>query len=131
MIRSARAACTLAVWLILGGPALAQQAPAPAEAETNPRVVRPPHRDSGQTYQGRPIADVMSYRGADWLVRGSREAEEQPEAMLDALQIAPGSTVADVGAGVGYTSFRLARRVGPAGKVLATDIQPQMIRMLR
>jgi SAM-dependent methyltransferase len=73
----------------------------------------------------------MSYLGADWLVRATREAEEQPEAMLDALKIAPGSTVADVGAGVGYTSLRLARRVGPEGTVLATDVQPQMVRMLK
>jgi ubiquinone/menaquinone biosynthesis C-methylase UbiE len=73
---------------------------------------------------------VMSYQGAEWLIRASREEEEQPEAMLDALKIAPGSTVADVGAGVGYTSLRMARRVGPKGRVLATDIQPQMLQML-
>jgi ubiquinone/menaquinone biosynthesis C-methylase UbiE len=81
-------------------------------------------------YMGRPIADVMTFHGAEWLVRPSREQEEQPEAMLDALKIAPGATVADVGAGVGYTSLRLARRVGPEGVVLATDLQPEMLQML-
>jgi ubiquinone/menaquinone biosynthesis C-methylase UbiE len=81
-------------------------------------------------YMGRPIVAVMSYQGADWLVRETREQEEQPEAMLDALKIKPGSTVADVGAGVGYTSIRLAQRVGPEGTVLATDLQPQMLQML-
>jgi ubiquinone/menaquinone biosynthesis C-methylase UbiE len=79
---------------------------------------------------GRPIAEVMSYEGAEWLVRPEREEEEQPDAMLDALKIPPGATVADVGAGVGYTSLRLARRVGPQGTVLATDVQPEMLRML-
>jgi ubiquinone/menaquinone biosynthesis C-methylase UbiE len=80
---------------------------------------------------GRPIADVMSYLGADWLFRPEREAEEEPERMLDALEIQPGMTVADVGAGAGYQSLRLARRVGPEGTVLATDVQPQMLQMLR
>ena len=83
------------------------------------------------TFMGRAIAPVMSYLGADWLLRDTREQEEQPEQMLDALNLKPGQVVADVGAGVGYTSVRLARRVGPTGKVYATDIQPQMIRMLK
>jgi ubiquinone/menaquinone biosynthesis C-methylase UbiE len=90
---------------------------------------RPAHRLDG-TYMGRPIADVMSYLGANWLFRPEREVEEQPEKMLDALKILPGMTVADVGAGAGYQSLRLARRVGPEGVVLATDVQPQMLRML-
>ena len=80
---------------------------------------------------GRPIADVMSWQGADWLFRETRIEEEQPEAMLDALKIPPGATVADVGAGAGYHSIRLARRVGPEGTVLATDLQPEMLRMLK
>jgi ubiquinone/menaquinone biosynthesis C-methylase UbiE len=80
---------------------------------------------------GRPIADVMSWQGADWLFRETRIEEEQPEAMLDALKIPPGATVADVGAGAGYHSVRLARRVGLGGTVLATDLQPEMIAMLK
>lgn len=83
-----------------------------------------------RSYMGRPIADVMSYLGADWLFRPEREVEEQPERMLDALGIKEGWTVADVGAGAGYTSLRLARRVGPTGVVLASDVQPQMLQML-
>jgi ubiquinone/menaquinone biosynthesis C-methylase UbiE len=79
---------------------------------------------------GRQIAEVMTYQAADWLVRPEREQEEEPEKMLDSLKIAEGATVADVGAGVGYTSLRLAQRVGPTGTVLATDLQPQMLRML-
>ena len=88
-------------------------------------------RDPPGFYMGRRIADVMSWEGAEWLFRETRIEEEQPEAMLDALKIPAGATVADVGAGAGYHSIRLARRVGPKGTVLATDIQPEMLRMLR
>jgi len=51
--------------------------------------------------------------------------------VLDALKLRPGSTVADLGAGVGYFSFRMARRVGPEGKVLAIDLQPEMVQGVR
>jgi SAM-dependent methyltransferase len=84
-----------------------------------------------KTYKGRVIAPPMSYRGADWLERSERDATQQPEKVLDELAIKPGSTVADIGAGTGYFSLRLAQRVGPQGRVLATDIQPQMLAMLR
>jgi ubiquinone/menaquinone biosynthesis C-methylase UbiE len=81
-------------------------------------------------YKGRPIAPVMGFEGSDWLMRPEREAEERPDDMVDALKIQPGDVVADVGAGTGYISLRLAQRVGPKGKVLATDLQPQMLQML-
>lgn len=80
---------------------------------------------------GRRIAPVMGVSGADWLERSEREIEEMPEAALDAIGIKPGMVVADVGAGVGYMTLRLAKRVGPSGKVYAEDIQPEMITMLR
>jgi ubiquinone/menaquinone biosynthesis C-methylase UbiE len=80
---------------------------------------------------GRKIAGVMGMSGADWLVRPEREAEEQPEKALDALNLKPGMVVADIGAGVGYMSLRLARRVGPSGKVYANDLQPEMLDRLR
>lgn len=83
-----------------------------------------------KTFNGRLIAPAMSYQGAGWLERPDREATEQPEKVLDALKIAPGSTVADIGAGTGYFSLRLAKRVSPQGRVLATDIQPQMLALL-
>jgi ubiquinone/menaquinone biosynthesis C-methylase UbiE len=98
-------------------------------ARPEPKRKRRPDRRG--FYMGRQIADVMSWQGADWLFRETRIEEEQPEAMLDALKIPPGSTVADVGAGAGYHSIRLARRVGPEGTVLATDVQPEMIQMLK
>ena len=80
---------------------------------------------------GRKIAGVMGMNGADWLVRPEREAEEQPEKALDALNLKPGMTVADIGAGVGYMSLRMAKRVGPTGKVYANDLQPEMLAKLR
>jgi ubiquinone/menaquinone biosynthesis C-methylase UbiE len=73
----------------------------------------------------------MGTAGADWLVRPEREAEEQPDRALDLIGIAKGSTVADVGAGNGYITWRMAQRVGPSGKVYANDIQPAMLDMLQ
>jgi SAM-dependent methyltransferase len=80
---------------------------------------------------GRRYAGVMGVRGADWLVRPEREAEEQPDRALDLIGIAPGTTAADVGAGNGYITWRMARRAGPTGKVYAVDIQPEMLDQLR
>src|ERR1700728_1231525 len=76
---------------------------------------------------GRKIAGVMGLQGADWLNRPEREQEENPEGALDALAIRAGMVVADVGAGTGYMSLRLAKRVAPSGKVYAKHIQPEMV----
>ncbi|MGE0812616.1 MAG: class I SAM-dependent methyltransferase [Vicinamibacterales bacterium] len=80
---------------------------------------------------GRPIAPVMSVDGAGWLERPEREAEEATSRAVRALEISPGQVVADIGAGSGYYTVRMAREVGPTGKVFATDIQPGMIALLR
>lgn len=80
---------------------------------------------------GRKIAPTMGMGGADWLDRSDRESEEHPEAALDAIGIGKGMVVADVGAGVGYFTIRLARRVGETGKVYANDIQPEMLSRLQ
>jgi ubiquinone/menaquinone biosynthesis C-methylase UbiE len=80
---------------------------------------------------GRQIAPVMGMGGAGWLVRPERESEEAPDAALDAIGIRKGSTVADIGAGAGYFTWRLAERVGPEGTVYANDIQPAMLDLLR
>jgi ubiquinone/menaquinone biosynthesis C-methylase UbiE len=80
---------------------------------------------------GRQSAPVMGMGGAPWLVRPEREAEEAPAAALDAIGVPKGATVADIGAGVGYFTWRLAERTGPAGKVYAVDIQSEMLDQLR
>jgi len=80
---------------------------------------------------GRRIAPVMGYQGADWLERPERFEEEDPETALDVLKIRKGDAVADIGAGSGYMTVRLAKRVGPTGTVYANDLQPQMLDMLK
>jgi len=80
---------------------------------------------------GREIAPVMGMGGADWLVRSEREKEEAPDAALDAIGIRKGDLVADVGAGVGYFTWRMSERVGPTGKVYANDIQARMLEQLK
>src|SRR5438876_1688954 len=79
---------------------------------------------------GRRFAPVMSAEGADWLDRSERRGEEDPDRALDLLAIPKGAAVADVGAGSGYMTVKLSTRVGPTGRVYATDIQPEMLRLL-
>ncbi|RIK75868.1 MAG: SAM-dependent methyltransferase [Planctomycetota bacterium] len=120
------ALCTLA------RPGLAQDAPpsstadAEARRSTEPGELRPLN-----TYMGRPIAPPMHFSGAGWLTRPTREREEAPAKLLEALRIKPGQVVCDFGCGNGYHTLQLAKRVGPAGQVVAVDIQPEMLDMLR
>ena len=79
---------------------------------------------------GRVFAPVMGVAGAGWLERPEREGEEAPSKAIDLLELKPGMVVADIGAGSGYYSSRIAKRVGPNGHVYATDIQPGMIEIL-
>ena len=78
---------------------------------------------------GRQIAGVAT--DAEWLERAERQQEEEPDRALDLIGIEAGSVVADVGAGSGYITTRLARRVGSAGRVYANDLQPAMVARLR
>ena len=92
----------------------------------------PPTQDGiGKTYMGRQIARVMGWQGAAWLERGEREREERTDLLLPELGIKPGMTVADIGAGTGYFSRRMAALVGPQGAVYAVDVQPEMVAMLQ
>ena len=84
----------------------------------------------GKVYLGREIAQVMGHRGAGWLERDGRTAAERPDLVLDGLDLAPTDDVADIGAGTGFFTFRLAPLV-PRGTVYAVDIQPEMLAMLR
>jgi ubiquinone/menaquinone biosynthesis C-methylase UbiE len=79
---------------------------------------------------GRRYAPVMGYQGAPWLERSEREDEEAPDVALNVLKIPKGASVADIGAGSGYITVRLAARVGPTGRVFANDVQPQMLNIL-
>jgi ubiquinone/menaquinone biosynthesis C-methylase UbiE len=94
-------------------------------ASAQPRARTDVHPISGRQY-----ANVMGYQGADWLDREERDIEEAPDAAIEALGLTPGLVVADVGAGSGYMTVRMARIVGAAGRVYATDIQPEMIELL-
>jgi ubiquinone/menaquinone biosynthesis C-methylase UbiE len=112
-----------------GGPRAEPPArPAPPRYET--RADHDPD-GIGKFYLGREIAQVMGHQGAGWLERPEREKEEQPAKLLEALDLKAGDVVADIGAGSGYHTFRMAPRVGPRGKVLAVDIQPEMLDLIR
>lgn len=87
----------------------------------------PPSRDGiGKIYMGREIAHVMGHLGAGWLERPEREREEAPAKAIELMELKPTDVVADIGAGTGYFSFRMAAKV-PQGKVLAEDIEPEML----
>jgi len=76
---------------------------------------------------GRQIAGIAT--DANWLDRNSREQEEAPEQALQLIGIHAGMIVADVGAGTGYMTTRLATLVGPTGRVYTNDLQPNMLRI--
>ncbi|MEA5594424.1 class I SAM-dependent methyltransferase [Rivularia sp. UHCC 0363] len=80
----------------------------------------------GKVYMGREISQVMGHKGAMWLERPTREAQEQPSKIVSALELKDTDVVADIGAGTGYMSFRIAPKVSD-GKVFAVDIQPEML----
>ncbi|MGE3639211.1 MAG: class I SAM-dependent methyltransferase, partial [Pirellulales bacterium] len=82
-------------------------------------------------YYGRRIATTMHYLGAPWLTRESRQREEDCETMLTALHVQPGQVVCDMGCGNGFYTLPLARLVGDKGKVIAVDIQREMLGLLK
>lgn len=83
----------------------------------------------GKFYMGREVAQVMGHLAAGWLERPSREAEEQPTKLIKALNLQPNDVVADIGAGTGFFSFRIVPLLR-SGKVLAVDIQPEMLNII-
>ena len=111
----------------LAAPAWGQQ---PAERYQ----ATPPSRDGiGKRYMGREIAGVMGWQGAAWLERDERQQEERGDLLLRELALKPGMAVADIGAGTGYYARRMAPLVGSGssgGVVYATDVQPEMMKML-
>lgn len=85
---------------------------------------------TGKYYKGREIAQVMSFEGADWLERNTRQKEENTGLAISKLPITKNSVVADIGAGTGYYTFRIAPKV-PQGKVYAVEIQDDAIKYLK
>jgi ubiquinone/menaquinone biosynthesis C-methylase UbiE len=121
-----------ALWLGLG----TFVSPLPTATAEN-SVAMPVYREGrgspdgiGKFYQGREIAAVMGFEGTPWLERPSRASEERPDLLVEELHLQPGMTVADIGAGSGYLSRRMAPIVGP-GRVFAVDVQPQMVALLK
>ena len=94
------------------------------------KATRPSADGIGKSYMGREIAGVMGWQAAGWLERPEREQEERPDLLLAELTLKPGMVVADIGAGSGYHTRRMAEVVGKTGKVYAVDVQPQMVQML-
>ena len=107
--------------------------PEPVAVATNRYAVHEPHNQDGigKFYLGREIARVMGHESAAWLERPQRVAEEQPDQLVSLLGLRRGETVADIGAGTGYFTRRLAQAVGPGGRVLAEDVQPEMLTFLK
>jgi len=119
----------------LGLPACAEPRPAPAAAQNtgsdSPYSTKAASPDGiGKVYLDREISFVMGHLGAGWLERPTREAEERTDLLLDNLPLEPDDVVADLGAGTGYFSLPMARRV-PQGRVLAVDLQPEMLEIIQ
>lgn len=85
----------------------------------------------GKRYMDREISAVMGWQGAAWLERNKREREERTDLLLEALALQPGMVIADIGAGTGYLSRRMAPLVMPGGKIIALDLQPEMVNILQ
>ena len=128
------ASALLIAALVAGGLPLAsshlvgQEATADKPAQKSEEPKLPPALTE---YKGREIAPYMSYLGADWLIRESREREEACEKLLKILKVEPGAVICDMGCGNGYYSLKLAKLVGEKGRVLGVDIQPEMLSLLK
>jgi ubiquinone/menaquinone biosynthesis C-methylase UbiE len=111
--------------------ALAQVPSADAQAAADrAATTADPLPEPLQFYKDREIAPYMTFHGADWLMRKERQSEEDCNRLVKALKIKPGQTVCDMGCGNGFYTMRMARLVGERGRVLAVDIQPEMLSLL-
>ena len=97
-------------------PLLVDDQPRAAANEANATERVPPPLTE---YLGRQIAPTMHFTGAEWLVRESRDREEDCRTMLGQLKVQPGMVICDMGCGNGFYTLQLAKMVGPKGKVLA------------
>lgn len=85
---------------------------------------------SDGSFMGRDKAQTMSFHGAPWLTRDSRQREERPDLLQASLRLSAGKTACDIGAGNGFHTLPMARAVAPGGRAFAVDIQPQMLALL-
>jgi SAM-dependent methyltransferase len=120
---------------LLGTAIQAQTVPAPASASASASAsvyqTGTASRDGiGKFYYHREIAHIMGFEGAAWLERPDRQSEERTDLLVNALHLASGMNVADVGAGSGYLSKLIAPLIAP-GQLFAVDVQPQMVELLR
>jgi SAM-dependent methyltransferase len=127
------AAVLVAAWPRAGKPAPADSAaavevPAPLQPDYTTGPATPD--GIGKFFHGREIAKVMGHPAIGWLERTEREKEEAPSKAIAAIDLAPHHVLADIGAGSGYYSFRISEKV-PQGKVVAVDIQAEMLEFLR
>jgi 2-polyprenyl-3-methyl-5-hydroxy-6-metoxy-1,4-benzoquinol methylase len=130
-----RLACCSVTLIVLGAsPGRAEE----KELIRKPITVPPPDKDAAEKippplthYMGREIAQTMHFTGAPWLTRESRDREEEPPKLMKALKLKPGMTVCDLGCGNGFYTLRMAKEVGPDGKVLAVEIQKEMLDLLK
>lgn len=127
---AARAIGIIVLFFAIANPASRAEPAKPPATQPVYTTTQPSYDGIGKVYMGREIANVMSHAGADWLERPTREQEEAPSKAIEMMQLRPADVVADIGAGTGYFSFRIARKV-PQGKVLAEDIDPEMIKDLQ
>ncbi|MSR51957.1 MAG: class I SAM-dependent methyltransferase [Gemmataceae bacterium] len=123
---------TLIAIFFLPAIALAQDSPAKDRKEGRYEWRSKHDRDGiGKFYMGREIAHVMGHLASSWLERPEREEEENPKKTIELLKLKEGEVVADIGAGSGYYTFRMAKLVGAKGKVVAVDIQKEMLDIIR
>ncbi|MDA0805164.1 MAG: class I SAM-dependent methyltransferase [Proteobacteria bacterium] len=117
------------VAIVFGSAAVGMLIAASTHAAENPGYIEDPSRRTtgiGKFYMGREISFVMGHQAAGWLNRPGRIQEEMPDEVVANMGLEPDHVVADIGAGSGYFSFRIAKLV-PEGKVLAVDIQQEML----
>jgi protein-L-isoaspartate O-methyltransferase len=133
MVRRLTGVAVVAVVAALSAASADEPAKAPPKKRDKPKYeTRQVHDPDGigKFYMGREIAQVMGYQGASWLERPERVKEEEPAKLIKALDVKPGMVVADIGAGSGYHTFLLSPLVGETGKVIAVDIQPEMLKLI-
>ena len=135
-VKAAVCAFFLLLLSLASHPSVTLAADPPPQKPTEKEKDKPKEKDEDpgppQTeYMGRTIAQTMHWSGAPWLIRKTRDSEENTTLVLKQLDITPGMTVCDLGCGNGYYTLKASPLVGPTGRVLAEEVQPEMLDLLR